>query len=78
MQDHNVSLTVGVINGSITASFVYSHPIGGVDFTNLIISEKRITSPSQFLVEVSRLANLNLCRIQVVDVQSYICNYVHA
>ena len=58
-------MVIGVINGSITASLEFSHPIGGIESISLNIDEKNIALNVEFLVEVSRYIysrhNLMLC-----------------
>lgn len=53
LQDHSLSLTIGIVNTSIVASFVYSHPIGGTEAVSLAI-EDAVTMSEQVLVEVTR------------------------
>ena len=48
-------MIVGVINGTLMASFIFAHPIGGTESVALVISEKTIPANSPFLVKVSRL-----------------------
>lgn len=47
-------MVIGVINGSITASLEFSHPIGGMELISLNIDEKNIAPNEEFSVEVSR------------------------
>ena len=47
-------MTVGVINGSLTANFVFSHPIGGMESVSLAIRENTVPPNKRFSVEVSR------------------------
>ena len=57
LQDHSLSLTVGIVNSSIVASFVYSHPIGGTEAVSLAV-EDAVTLSEQILVEVTRFDNI--------------------
>ena len=48
-------MIIGVINGTLMASFIFIHPTGGMESVTLAIREKTIPPNSPFLVEVSRL-----------------------
>ena len=48
-------MTVGVINKALIASFVFNHPVGGMESVTLDISENNILPGKPFLVEISRL-----------------------
>lgn len=48
-------MTVGVINKTLIASFVFNHPVGGMESVTLDISENNILPGKPFLVEISRL-----------------------
>ena len=48
-------MIIGVINRTMMASFVFSHPIGGMELISLAVAENAISPNKPFLVEVSRL-----------------------
>lgn len=53
-------MTVGVINKTLMANFVFSHPIGGMESVVLVISDNAILPGRPFLIEISRLIVLVL------------------
>ena len=47
-------MTVGVINNTLMASFVFNHPIGGMELVTLVISDSAVLPGRPFLIEISR------------------------
>ena len=52
-------MTVGIINKTLTASFVFCHPVGGTESITLDLSGNNILPGKPFLVEISRLIEVD-------------------
>lgn len=53
-------MTIGVINNTLMASFVFNHPIGGMESVTIVISGSAVIPGRPFLIEISRLIILVL------------------
>ena len=59
------------MEGSVYASFVYSHPDAGVDSVNLTISNKNVEPFQTYSIEVTRYIQFRKCLYNFVNTLDY-------